>query len=166
MKFKNFIFALLFIGALGALGHFFYSWTDKNTFVGYFFPVNESTWEHLKLLFFPTVLFSIIEYFAIKDKVSGYAPSVAISLMVGLMTIVTIFYTYSGVLGFKIEWFNIAIYYIALIVMLIIKWLLLNSGIINGRLATILSLIWFLAMAIMFVVFTYNPLEYGIFEKP
>ena len=166
MKFKNFIFALLFIGALGGFGHFFYNWSDKNTIVGYFFPVNESIWEHLKLLFFPTVLFSIIEYFAIKDKVSGYAPSVAISLMVGLMTIVTIFYTYSGVLGFKIEWFNIAIYYIALIVMLIIKWLLLNSGIINGKLATILSLIWFLAMAIMFVVFTYNPLEYGIFEKP
>ncbi len=166
MKLKNLIFALVFIGAVGGFGHFFYNWSDKNTIVGYFFPVNESPWEHLKLLFFPTVLFSIFECFTIKDNASSYAPAVAISLIVGLMTILTIFYTYSGVLGFKIEWFNIAIYYIALIFMLAVKWILASSGLIHGKLASILALVWLLAMAIMFIVFTYTPLDLGIFEEP
>ncbi len=166
MKLKNLILAFVIIGLLGGGGHFFYKWSGNNTFIGYFFPINESTWEHLKLLFFPTAIFSIVEYFFVKDKVSSYAPSVAVSLMLGLITIVSIFYTYSGVLGFKIEWFNIAIYYIALIVMLCIKALLINSNIINSRIATILALFWFLGMAIMFVVFTYNPLDFGIFKEP
>ena len=165
MKLKNLIWGFIIIGLFGTIGHFLYEWTGENTLIGYFFPVNESTWEHLKLLFFPTALFSLIEYFIIKDKRS-YVPAAALSLIVGLISIVVIFYTYSGVLGFKIEWFNIAIYYIALIIMLILKNLLLQSNIVEGRFATFLSLLWFLAMAIMFVIFTYNPLDLGIFKEP
>ena len=29
--------------------HFFYEWLNNNQLVGYFAPVNESIWEHLKL---------------------------------------------------------------------------------------------------------------------
>ncbi len=166
MKLKNFIWAFIIIGAAGSLGHFVYKWSGNNTILGYFFPINESTWEHLKLLFFPTLIFSTVEYFIIKDKVKGYVPSVSVSLMVGLITIVTIFYTYSGVLGFKIEWFNIAIYYIALSVMLAIKALLLMTDGVDGRLVTWLSLIWIFVMALMFIFFTYNPLDLGIFKAP
>ncbi len=165
MKLKNYIWAFIIIGALGSIGHFFYEWTGENTIVGYFFPVNESTWEHLKLLFFPTIIFSVIEYFATKEKPHGYAPAVAVSLMVGLISIVVIFYTYSGVLGFKIEWFNIAIYYIALIIMLLTKALLLSTHFVSNKAALYLSLAWILSMAIMFVIFTYMPLPLGIFEE-
>lgn len=165
MKLKNLIWGFIIIGIVGTLGHFLYKWTGENTLVGYFFPVNESTWEHLKLLFFPTALFTLIEYFIIKDK-DGYVPAAALSLIVGLISIVALFYTYSGVLGFKIEWFNIAIYYIALIIMLVLKNLFLQSNIVNGRFATLVSLVWFFAMAIMFVIFTYNPLDLGIFKEP
>ncbi len=166
MKLKNFIWAFIIIGAAGSLGHFLYKWSGDNTILGYFFPVNESTWEHLKLLFFPTLVFSTVEYFLIKDKVKGYVPSVAVSLIVGLITIVTIFYTYSGVLGFKIEWFNIAIYYIALLVMLAVKLLLTLTETVDSKLATWLSLLWFLVMSLMFIFFTYNPLDIGIFKEP
>lgn len=41
--------------ALGTAAHFFYSWFPT-PLVGLFVPVNESVWEHLKLLFWPTVL--------------------------------------------------------------------------------------------------------------
>ncbi len=166
MKLKNFIWAFIIIGVAGSLGHFVYKWSGNNTILGYFFPVNESTWEHLKLLFFPTLVFSTVEYFLIKDKVKGYVPSVAVSLIVGLITIVTIFYTYSGVLGFKIEWFNIAIYYIALLVMLAVKLLLTLTETVDSKLATWLSLLWFLVMSLMFIFFTYNPLDIGIFKEP
>lgn len=166
MKLKNFIWAFLIIGLAGGLGHFVYKWSGNNTILGYFFPVNESTWEHLKLLFFPTVAFSAVEYFLVKDKVKGYVPSATISLIMGLSAIVTIFYTYSGVLGFKIEWFNIAIFYIALFLMLAIKMLLILSEALNFRWAVCVSLIWIFVMALMFIIFTYNPLDFGIFQEP
>lgn len=165
MKFKHYILGFLIIGAVGTIGHFLYDLSGKNTIIGYFTPVNESTWEHLKLLFFPTLIFSVFEYFLMKEKPSNYLPSVAISLYVGLISIVSIFYTYSGVLGFKIEWFNIAIYYIALLIMLAVKALLISLK-FDSKTANWLSLLWIFAMALMFIFFTYNPLDLGIFKEP
>ena len=164
MKLKNYILAFLIIGALGTLGHFVYNWSGENTILGYFTPVNESTWEHLKLLFFPTLIFSVFEYFLMKEKPQNYPFAVSISLLIGLISIVTIFYTYSGVLGFKIDWFNIAIYYIALLIMLITKAILLSLKLEVGILNCI-ALIWIFVMALTFIFFTYNPLDLGIFKE-
>ena len=50
---KTYIFAMI----LGSLLHFTYEWSNENSFVGSFSAINESTWEHLKLLFF---LFRVI----------------------------------------------------------------------------------------------------------
>ena len=47
MKPKNYIICFFIIGAIGTVGHFLYDLSGKNTFVGYFAPVNESVWEHL-----------------------------------------------------------------------------------------------------------------------
>ena len=164
MKLKNYILAFLIIGALGTLGHFVYNWSGENTILGYLTPVNESTWEHLKLLFFPTLIFSVFEYFLMKEKPQNYPFAVSISLLIGLISIVIIFYTYSGVLGFKIEWFNIAIYYIALLIMLITKAILLSFKLEVGILNWI-ALIWIFVMALTFIFFTYNPLDLGIFKE-
>ena len=165
MKLKNFIIALFIIGVAGSFGHFIYKWSGENTFVGYFFPINESTWEHLKLLFFPTVIFSVFEYFLMKEKPHNFPFIVALSLFIGLISIVTIFYTYSGVLGYKIEWFNIAIYYISLLIMLIVKAILMSFQ-FNNKTLNIIALIWIFIMALMFVFFTYNPPALGIFKEP
>lgn len=165
MKLKNFIIGFIIIGGLGTLGHFLYSLSGESTILGYFFPVNESTWEHLKILFFPTLIFSAMEYFLMKEKPNNYPFSVAASLIVGLISIVTIFYTYSGVLGQKVEWFNIAIYYISLLIMLGIKALLLSLEFKN-KATNIISLLWIFIMSLMFIFWTYNPLDFGIFQKP
>lgn len=47
----------LFTGALGVLLHFLYEWSGGNTLAAAFSAVNESTWEHMKLLFFPMFVF-------------------------------------------------------------------------------------------------------------
>ena len=43
---------------LGTLAHFAYRWSDGALLAGVFCAVNESVWEHMKLLFFPVFLFS------------------------------------------------------------------------------------------------------------
>ena len=47
------IFSIIFTFILGTLLHFTYKWSEENAIVGIFSAVNESTWEHLKLLYFP-----------------------------------------------------------------------------------------------------------------
>lgn len=57
------ILGAIFTIFLGTLLHFTYQWSGKNNLVAIFSAVNESTFEHLKLLFTPMLIFSIFEYF-------------------------------------------------------------------------------------------------------
>ena len=41
------------VTVLGTLLHFVYGWSSSNMLVGLFAAVNESTWEHMKLAFYP-----------------------------------------------------------------------------------------------------------------
>ena len=57
------LIVILFSLVLGTLLHFTYEWSGENLFVGSFSAVNESVWEHLKLVFFPMLITTIIIYF-------------------------------------------------------------------------------------------------------
>lgn len=166
MKFKYNLLAFLVIGVLGAVSHFVYSWSGENQIIGYFFSVNESTWEHLKLLFFPTLLYSAIEYVFAKKEIKNYIPAVVISVILGMVTIVTLFYTYQGIIGQNIDFLNIAIYYIGLTVMLIIKSKIIESEILSDRNFSLIFLLVAVLITFIFVRFTYNPPSLNLFKPP
>ena len=166
MTFKKGFLAFLIISVVGTVGHFLYEWTSHNMFIGYFFPINESTWEHLKLLFFPTLLFSIIEYNFVKYEIKNYATSITVSVITGMLSIIVLFYTYTGILGYYVDFFNILIYYIALIIMLIIKNKLIESEKLKSQVATTVSLIILFVIALLFIIYTYNPPIIALFKTP
>lgn len=166
MTLKKNIIAFFIIGILGTLGHFLYKWTGENIFIGYFFPVNESTWEHLKLLFFPTAIYSILEYFTIKEKPENYIPAVVISVICGMTTIVALFYTVSGILGYNVDFINIAIYYIGIIAMLLKKTKLIKEKKFSINIAYWIFLAIGLIIAILFIIWTHNPPSIGLFTPP
>lgn len=56
------IFSAVFAIILGTILHFTYEWSGNNNLVGIFSSVNESTWEHLKLAFYPMLITSIIRF--------------------------------------------------------------------------------------------------------
>lgn len=143
-----------------------YKWTGQNTIVGYFFPINESTWEHLKLLFFPTLIFSILEYNFVKREIKNYAPSITVSVITGMLSIIALFYTYSGVLGYFIDSINIATYYISLIIMLIVKNRFIVKEKLSGQNSNVISLAILFAITLLFILFTYNPPNLAIFKTP
>ncbi|MCQ5120584.1 DUF6512 family protein, partial [Coprococcus eutactus] len=47
---------------LGVLIHFTYDRSGVNPAIGLFSAVNESSWEHLKLIFFPLLLLTMIVF--------------------------------------------------------------------------------------------------------
>lgn len=98
---------------LGALFHFVYEWSDKNKYIGYVFPVNESVWEHLKLAFYPTLLVWL-SYFdrsrkglklTINERIIGFMTSSLISMIF----IVIAFYTLRGAFGIENVWVDISL---------------------------------------------------------
>ncbi len=166
MKFKYNILAFLFIGIFGTIGHFLYEFTDNNQIIGFFFPVNESTWEHLKLIFFPTIIYSLVEYNFVKDEIKNYAPAITISTMAGMLGIIIIFYTYIGILGFNVDFINITTYFIGLIIMLIVKNKIIENEKFLKQPFLILSLLLIFVIALLFVIFTYNPPKIALFVSP
>ena len=62
-QFAGFSLSSLF----GTILHFLYDWTDKSLLIAPFSGVNESTWEHMKLLFFPLFIFALIQSRFFKD---------------------------------------------------------------------------------------------------
>ena len=107
-----FISGFLFTSVLGTLSHFFYEWSGDSTFIGLVCPISESAWEHMKLLFFPALLYCFLFKLIYKNAV----PNVSLPLLSGILTGTTLipvfFYTYSGILGFTVVWIDIAIFYL------------------------------------------------------
>ena len=101
----------LFTGALGVLLHFLYEWSGGNTLAAAFSAVNESTWEHMKLLFFPMFVFSVFQVCIMGRNYPNFLAARAASILTGLVLIPVLFYTYTGVLGRNINWVDIAIFF-------------------------------------------------------
>ena len=82
------IVGLLWTLAAGNLLHFVYDWTGQSVAAGLFSAVNESTWEHMKLLAVPWILFSLAEYIAVRS--GGVAAPRAAGLLVGLAAVLAL----------------------------------------------------------------------------
>lgn len=79
--------------------HFLYQWSGENFIIGLISPVNESVWEHLKLSFYPILIFALIERAAIGRDYPNILYYRMVGLIIGLITVVSVFYTYTGIIG-------------------------------------------------------------------
>lgn len=105
-----------FVLILGTLSHFFYEWSGRNLIVGLFSPVNESIWEHMKLLFFPTLLYSLIAVPRLKSDYPCVTSAYLAGILIGTLMIPALYYTYTGILGHHIFVFDIAIFVLSVII--------------------------------------------------
>lgn len=94
------ITGIIFVLVTGTLAHFLYEWTDRNFLVSLFVPVNESTWEHMKLVFFPMLLYSFFLNRSLGKNYPCIASAAAFGLLAGTFLIPVLFYTYTGILGY------------------------------------------------------------------
>lgn len=166
MKKINCVLAFIIIGTVGTLWHFVYEWTGENPIVGAIAPVNESVWEHLKLLFFPALIYLIIEYFLSKERYENLISAGVIGIIMGMLTITAFFYTYTGVLGFDSPILDVLSYYLGLVVTLYVKSRILRKKSFSSKTAKYLSLIIAAVTAALFIVWSFCPPRFGIFIPP
>ena len=148
----------------GTLLHYLYDWTGGAVWVAPFSGVNESTWEHMKLLFWPTLLFAVIESFFFRER-SDFWCIKACGTMLGLLLIPVLFYTYNGVVGKSPDWINIAIFFVSCALAFLYETKALNrreTVCTHPHLAQGILLL----LAALFIIFTYLPPEIGIFRDP
>lgn len=155
--------AVIITVLLGVLLHFLYDWSDKNAFVALFSAVNESTWEHLKLLFFPFLLISIAEYFIYKPDFKKFFSARCIGMLCGLLSIIVIFYTYTGIYK-NVDWVNIAIFVVSVILSFFVSYKMYKKA--EVVIPSALSIGIFLTLAILFFIFTFYPPDINLFIDP
>ncbi len=155
----------LFVSAGGALLHFVYEWCGESTVVGLFSAVNESTWEHMKLFYFPWLIFAVFQAVLFKGKYDGFWCVKLCGLLLGLLTIPVLYYTYKGVFGVSVDWFNIAIFFIATAVAFWFECWLMRSD-CKCRVSDKIALSMIVLLGVAFLVLTFSPPHIPLFQDP
>ncbi len=144
--------------------HFVYDWTNQSIFAAPFSGVNESTWEHMKLLFFPWFIFALVQSRFFKEYNNFWCAKLK-GILVGLLLIPTLFYTYNGALGKSPDWFNIAIFFIAAAVTFFVEMRALQNKRTRCRHPK-LAFTSICIIGILFIAFTFIPPHIPLFRDP
>ena len=161
--FKFQIISTIFVIILGTLLHFTYNWSNNNPLVGAFSAVNESTWEHLKLIFFPMLITIIIGYFYIGKNVPNFLCAKTLGIITSILFTIIFFYTYSGILGTNFAFLNILTFLISVVIGEYIAYKFMISNLSCNK---ILSIILLFLLLFSFIFFTYFTPKIGLFEDP
>lgn len=148
---------------LGTLLHFTYEWSGDNLFVASFSAVNESTWEHLKLLFYPMLLTTLIGYFYFGSKSSNFLCARLFGILTAILFTIIFFYTYTGVVGTNFAFIDISIFFVAVILGELVSYKILKSNFICNNWGSFCGL---LILLLCFIIFTYYTPEIGLFLDP
>lgn len=155
---------IIFVLITGSIAHFIYDWSGENALIGFWVPINESIWEHMKLCFFPMLLYSFYMIY----KLEPDYPCISSSSMFGVLLITflipVLFYTYSGILGANYAIFDIGTFIVSVIISFVAVYKLTLSCKVASYETLFKLLILILAMC--FFIFTYHPLNIGIFAEP
>ncbi len=155
----------VFTGIAGVLLHFVFSWTEQSVLVAPFAPVNESIWEHMKLLFFPMVLFAVVESRYIGKEYKNFWCAKLIGTGVGTITIPVMYYTINGIFGTPSTIANIAIFYMATTLGYALEYRLMKKGFVGCKSPKIAIGVLVL-MALCFAVWTFMPPQTPLFLDP
>jgi hypothetical protein len=158
------VIGFFFILISGTLFHFIYEWTGREPLVGLISPINESVWEHLKLVLYPTLLFSIFEYLAIGHILNNYLSAKIISILASTIIIVVLFYSYTYLLGRNYLFLDILTFIIGTAVGQILSYTILTTNPLPGDVPKVL-LILLLLLIFLFTFFTFYPPRLPIFKS-
>ena len=160
-KWRN--ISIIFSLILGTILHFLFEWSGRNAFVGAFSAVNESTWEHLKLSFFPMLIIAIIGYYLFGKNESNYIKGNSIGIIFSIVFTIVTFYTYSGIIGTNFGIINILIFILSIIFGEIIAYKIVGTEKAADQVTYLLLI---MILFIFFVLFAYFPPKIGLFKDP
>lgn len=158
------IISFLIISSLGTLLHFTHNWLKKGFFLNIFSSLNESTWEHMKLLLLPTLLAAVFQIFVFNGKYGNMNSATLILLLVSLFSMPLIYEPLRFI--FKKVHFviTIVIFNISILLGLLAEYhiLIKNVVILDEIVAGVLVLV------IMFLagIFSFLPPKFFLFKDP
>ncbi len=155
---------ILFVIIMGSFAHFLYDLSGNNYIVGLFVPVNESIWEHMKLLFFPMLIYSDFMIFILKKEYPCITSALLFGILTGTMLIPISFYIYTFIIGKDVFILDICIFVLSSIIAFWLSYKLTQSCKLECY--TTLLRILVCILFICFMLFTYYPPGLALFQDP
>lgn len=155
----------VFTAVAGTLLHFLFDWTGGNIVAALFSAVNESIWEHMKLLFYPMLIFALVQWWVTGREYPAFWCVKLLGIVLGIFLIPVIYYTYTGILGTSADWFNITIFFLAAAVSFWMETKLYQNNVsclFGGK----LSLGLLCLIGLVFTVLTFFPPHIPFFQDP
>lgn len=154
----------LFVSVAGTALHYVYEWTGESVFAAPFSGVNESTWEHMKLLFFPMLVFALIQGYYLRECKTFWCVK-AIGAVVGILAIPFLFYTVNGAFGRTPDWVNISLFFVSAGLAFLLEYCLFRKELPKckhqGWGILVLGV-----LALAFAIFTFATPEIPLFRDP
>ena len=150
------IIATIGIFLLSFLSHYIYHLLP-NTLFSILFPVNESIFEHLKIIYTSTLLYGIIDYILLKTnkiKFSNFLLQLFLTSFLGIFLYLTLYLPINNLIGEYLP-LSILLLLIVYAIMQILSYFLLKAPKINISKQIIIVLI--ILIYIIFAVLTYHP---------
>ena len=171
LSLKFFIICCIATILLGVLAHFAYDVLANSFLVGLFFPVNESIWEHLKLVLVPFTIFGLIYSFIfknIKSITNNFWYYIATTIIISMLIIPISHYTYKGIFKAVPDFVNILIYIISIIISFYYLYKKISMEYISpspkNKNSTGILVICILYL--LFIIFTIYPPKLELFRDP
>lgn len=156
------IAGFIFVCFAGVFLHFLFDLSGENMVVATFSAVNESIWEHMKLLFFPMFIFTFAEKRCVgKTQDNFYCVKLA-GIVFGTVLIPVLYYTLNGIFGTTPDWVNIFIFFLAAALGFFLEKRLFDKK-MNCN-SSKLSVLVLIIIAVSFAVFTFYPPCFPLFE--
>ena len=160
------LIGFVFVGVMGALLYYAYGWSGNSALVAAFSGVNDSTWEHMKLLFLPYFAFTMVQYPSFAEPYRNFFAAKAAAGLAGALLIPLLHYTVAGMFGAPPTWLNVLIFFLADAAMYALSRYLLNAFLLRGPLWQALGFALLWAPLFAFVYFTYQPPYLPLFRDP
>lgn len=159
----NAIAGFFIIAILGTLLHFTYQWSGNSIAFSWFSAINESVWEHLKIAVMPVFIWTMIEILFLKRSYTNWATSLLFEVLVLMVFIPVVFYTYTSFTKHSILWVDITTFYLAI---LLGQWLAYQIRILEpiGLYMDLMAAILVIIILTLFVIFTFYPPRLEIFR--
>lgn len=158
---KSRIIAVIGTFILSFVGHFVYG-LIPNVVTSIFFPVNESIWEHMKILYTSILLYGIIDYFILKKfdiKHNNFFLNLFVisysSIIIYLSLFLPIYYNIGESMII-----SISLMFIVYIIIYILGYYILRM---NNKNFNLLWIVFLIIGYIIFGILTYSPIKNHLF---
>lgn len=162
MKRIKFI-GVIVIFLLTILYHFLYNWLPNPVF-SVFFPVNDSIWEHMKLLYSGIFTWGVIEYFILRKKGISYRnffSTLFLEMVTSIMIYLIMYLPLYNVFGESMV-ISISLLIVVIILEEIFSYYLFSYSKEN-RILDRISILFIVLGFVVFLCFTYDPPRNYIF---